>query len=187
MAPWGRITSSSSLDGFSTRGAKDADACTLARTLAQARWDDGPRGTAELLTPLLPALLSEYPAIVWPIIGQQLTHPSASTWGVRRALAGPRGLRDDDRPPILFLPPDALLAWCGAYPNEAPACAAHMLPFLSSDDPRFRGRGCIHSSADCWTSSGTARMSLRQPPGAFALTSSGRVHSRPTLRDFLTR
>ena len=123
------------------KGRDDGDACTLALTLSQAvSRDDAPGGTIDLVSPLLPELLSGFPEIAWPLIGQQLIKPTASAWEMREALAQTFKVHPGElRPPILALPPDTLFAWCGAHPDEAPACAARMLPILATADAATNG------------------------------------------------
>lgn len=118
------------------KGRHDDDARTLALTLSRGFADDGAsRHTIDLLSPLLPDLLSEFPEISWPLIGQQLLNPTISAWHLRNVVAG-RILTQEDasHSPILSLPSDVLFAWCSAHTNEAPACAASMLPILAIDE-----------------------------------------------------
>ena len=108
--------------------ATRALALTLSRVLAA---DDATHETIDLLSPLLPELFARFPEIAWPLIGQQLVKPTVSAWDLRQEVTGVfASHRDGSRPPILSLPSDTLFAWCSAYPDEAPACAASMLPIL---------------------------------------------------------
>ncbi len=118
------------------KGRDDPDACALALTLSRALVrDDAPHGTIRLLTPLFPTLLSRFAEIAWPLIGSKLVEPGGTAWVLRDALTGSRPPHRENRPAILHLPADSLFAWCSAHPDEAPRCAARMLPFLASDDP----------------------------------------------------
>ena len=117
------------------RGRGDEDARTLALTLARGLADpDASQDTVDLLSPFLPILLAGFPEIAWPLIGQQVVRHTASAWRLRNKLRGTFASRGSaSRPPILSLPPDTLFAWCSAHPDEAPVCAARMLPLLQSD------------------------------------------------------
>ena len=122
-------------------GRDDDDACTLALTLSHAvAQDDAPSDTIDLVSPLLPELLSGFPEIAWQLIGQQLIKPTASAVELREALADTFKVHPGEvRPPILALPPDTLFAWCSAHPDEAPACTARMLPILAPVDAAAGG------------------------------------------------
>ena len=118
------------------RGRNDDDACTLALILSSGFADDeASRHAVDLISPLLPDLLSGFPEIAWPLIGQHVMKRNFAAWHVRNVLSGAISVHGEgSSPPILNLPADTLFAWCSAHPEEAPACAAEMLPFLSSDD-----------------------------------------------------
>ena len=118
------------------KGRGDRDALTLALTVSRAMAaEQVSRHTLDLLSPLLPDLLSGFPEIAWPLIGQRMLEPTISAWQLRRVLTGASSrARGDAEPPILSLPPDTLFAWCAAYPHEAPVCAAGVLPILAPDD-----------------------------------------------------
>lgn len=114
------------------QGRDDGDARTLALTLAAGLADDDVSSeTVDLLSPILPVLLSRFPEIAWPLIGQQIVGDTVAAWHLRHAVAGRfsgHGLAS----PMLSLPPDTLFAWCGARPDDAPACAARVLPTLAA-------------------------------------------------------
>ena len=118
------------------KGRHHEDARALALTLSHGlAADDAPSNTVNLLSPLLPTLFSEFPEIAWPLISQQMVKRTGSAWHLRHEVRGDSiSHRDDFQPPILSLPPDALFAWCGAYPEDAPRCAAGLLPVLGSDN-----------------------------------------------------
>ena len=119
-----------------TKGRDDIDARTLALTLSHGlATEDASRSTLKLLSPLIPTLLAEFPEIAWPLISQQIVKGTGSAWQLRHEIRGDSvSHRADSRPPILSLPPDALFAWCAASPEDAPRCAAGMLPVLRSDN-----------------------------------------------------
>ncbi len=115
------------------QGREDSDARSLALTLAGGFADDGlSSNTAELLSPVLPMLLSQFPEIAWPLIGQQIVGETVAAWHLRHVVGETfSGHGQTSDPPIMSLPLDTLFAWCGANPNEAPACMARMLPILA--------------------------------------------------------
>lgn len=116
------------------KGRDDSDARTLALTLARAltakkAW----RHTIDFLAPLLPDMLSNFPEITWPLIGQHIIQPTTTAMHLRNVMEkGSSFDRRDSASPILSLPPDTLFAWCTAQPEKAPACAARMLPILAT-------------------------------------------------------
>ena len=118
------------------KGRGDDDACALALTLSHAvAQGDALDDTIDRVSPLMPDLLSGFPEIAWPLIGQQLIKPTAKAWDLREALSETfRVHHSEVRPPVLALPPDTLFAWCSAHPDNAPACAARMLPILTPGD-----------------------------------------------------
>ena len=118
------------------KGRGDSDARSLALTLADGLADDDVSShTVDLLSPVLPLLLSKFPEISWPLIGQQIVGDTVAAWRLREHVAGTiSGHRPASEPPIMSLPPDTLVAWCSAYPEEAPACAARVLPILATGD-----------------------------------------------------
>ena len=115
----------------------------VGRMLAKGRGDPAARATALALAqavasgvddtwvkPVLPALLSGFAEIAWPLLGQAALS-SEQRHRLGYILGDPiSGLRDSN-PPLLSLPEDALLAWCHAYPDRAPAFAAQYLPLLT--------------------------------------------------------
>ena len=122
------------------KGRDDSDARTLALTLARAltakkAW----RHTIDFLASLLPAMLSEFPEIAWPLIGQHIVRRTTTGRHLRYVLdKGSSFDRRESESPILSLPPDTLFAWCSAHPERAPACAARMLPILTTETSKER-------------------------------------------------
>ena len=118
------------------QGRNDRDACALALILSKKfADDDASHHSIDLIAPLLPNILSGFPEIAWPLIGQHVMKSNIAAWCVLNVLSGSGSVHDDSSPPILSLPADTLFAWCSAHPEKAPACAAQMLPFLSYDSP----------------------------------------------------
>ena len=117
------------------QGRHDEDACRLALVASQGLTQEGARGRSfDLLSPLLPDLLSGFPDIAWPIIGQRILGRTTAAFVLRTALASHFSRHTEDSPPpIESLPPDTLIAWCSAFPDEAPACAVGIVPVLARD------------------------------------------------------
>ena len=105
-----------------------ASALALARGLVAGTFDG-----AQRVRPLIRTLLSGFPEVVWPLIGQAIvSNPRAA----RRAelLLGDSPSLRRGQPPILDLPEDSLFAWCHAHLDTAPACAARIIPVLDPVD-----------------------------------------------------
>ena len=111
------------------KGRQDRDACAAALSLAGAFVKAVEARTDRFIRPVLPALLSGFPEIVWPLIGKAIV--SGQPWRYRPAF-GKNSSRNEGRAAILSLPEDSLFAWCRAHPDEAPAFAAAALPVLVS-------------------------------------------------------
>ena len=95
------------------------------------------RALMDFIEPVIPMLLSGFPEIVWPLIGQAIVSDRQQEWRLAHVLRG--GLPADgeinpviSNPVILNLPEDALFAWCHAHPDRAPAFAAGVVPVLTS-------------------------------------------------------
>ena len=101
-----------------------ATALTLANSLANTTgWED-----ELLIRPVVPILLSGFPEIAWPLIGQAIVSDQRRAWRLAGIL-GNRGRFDREHDPaILSLPEDALFAWCHAQPECAPAFSAGIVP-----------------------------------------------------------
>ena len=83
------------------------------------------------LRPVLRELLSEFPGIAWQLIGSAIVSDDHFAGLMALALGEQPAYDREAGPPILSLPEEVLLAWCDAYPEEAPAFAARCLPILS--------------------------------------------------------
>ena len=114
------------------KGRQDPDARAtalhLSKTLANiADWKED-----RVVRPLVPRLLSDFPEIVWPLIGQAIVSDPKRTWLLEGVLGERALLGQDANPPILSLPEDVLFAWCHAHPDRAPAFAASIVPVLTA-------------------------------------------------------
>ena len=113
------------------KGRADPDAAAIALSLAKqiVAVDDN-----DLIKPVLPLLLREFPEIVWPVLGQAIVTDRKDAWRMELSL-GDSFAFDVKKPAILDLPEEVLFAWCAAHPGVAPAFAAGLLPVLTSRDP----------------------------------------------------
>ncbi|TIT97057.1 MAG: hypothetical protein E5W55_09800 [Mesorhizobium sp.] len=118
------------------RGRNDADARTVARTLATYLASD-PNGFArELIKPLLPIMFQDFASIAWPPLGRAIVQDRTTAWRIEHALGDSFSFTDKKDPAILYVPEDILFAWAHANPDTAPAFLARVLPVLA---PRAEG------------------------------------------------
>ena len=114
------------------KGRQDPDASATALLLAKttanvADWEDD-----QAVRPLIPLLLSDFPEIVWPLVGQAIVSDPRRTWLLEGVLGGRISFERDMNPAILSLPEDVLFAWCHAHPDRAPAFVASIVPVLTA-------------------------------------------------------
>ena len=114
------------------KGREDSDArataLALAKSLVNVEDHDGER----FVIPVVPVLLSSFPEIAWPLIGQAIVSDQQRAWRLARVLRGRRSADGENDPVILSLPEDTLFAWCHAHPDRAPAFVAGLVPVLAS-------------------------------------------------------
>jgi DNA-binding transcriptional regulator YiaG len=121
-------------------GSKDADARTIAMTLAKqlaANPDGDGRG---LIKPLLPQLMKEFSEIVWPQFGQAIISNRTKAWRFEHALGDSYSFNDVKQPAILYLSEETLFAWCHAHPDVGPAFVAAIAPVLTTRNPNASDR-----------------------------------------------
>ena len=116
------------------RGREDGDARAAAFALAKALVDDEDYSGEDFIEPMIPVLLSGFPEIVWPLIGQAIVSDQQQAWRLAHVLRGRRSADNEHNPIILSLPEDTLFAWCHAHPDQAPAFAAGVMPVLASSE-----------------------------------------------------
>lgn len=116
------------------RGRRDPKARTLALTLAGKFLESLGTDSARLINRLLPCLLSGFPEIAWPLIGQAIMSKDSRHWRLEFALRDSPTPGTPPRPPILSLTEETLFAWCQAHPDGAPAFVAATVPFLATDE-----------------------------------------------------
>jgi hypothetical protein len=115
------------------KGRGDRDAPTIALSLAKQLVVADEARNPDLIKPLLPRLLADFPEIVWPILGQAIVSDRMEAWRLEHALDS--FTFDTKKPSILQLPADVLFAWCHAHPDVAPAFVAGLVPVLTNRDP----------------------------------------------------
>ena len=116
------------------RGRQDPKARTLALTLAGAFVESLGTDNAQLVKPVLPRLLKDFPEIAWPLIGQAILSKDGRRWHLEFALGDSPIPGTPPKPPILNLTEETLFAWCQANPDGAPAFAAATVPVLQTDE-----------------------------------------------------
>ncbi len=124
------------MDLMLSKGRQDPDARATVLALTKALTDMGGLSVERFndgwfVKPVLPTLLSDYPELSWPLIGQAVISDHKSAFLLKLMLQEPTPFEPSGQPPILSLPEDALFAWCHAYPDSAPAFAASVLPILT--------------------------------------------------------
>ena len=112
------------------QGREDVDARATALALAKALVNVEGHGGEPFLKPVIPKLLSGFPEIAWPLIGQAIVSDQQRARRLAHVLRGRRPADGESNPIILSLPEDTLFAWCHAHPDRAPAFAAGVVPVL---------------------------------------------------------
>ena len=126
------------------KGRRDQNARATAMALARALGAVVECSNERFIKPLIPKLLSHFPEITWPIIGQQIVSEKTQAWRFHHLLGRPfGGIRKAKTVPILSLPEDTLFAWCHAHPDRAPIFVAGIVPILTSYDDDAEDRS-IH-------------------------------------------
>ena len=114
------------------KGRQDPDARATALALATvlvsvADWNEG-----RIMKPVVSPLLSGFPEIAWPIVGQAIVSDQGQAWCFESILGDRISSVKDQNPAILSLPEDTLFAWCRAHPDRAPAFVAATVPILTT-------------------------------------------------------
>ena len=116
-------------------GGNDPEASLTAMALAKELASIEDFGDGLLLSPIIPKLLSKFPEVTWPIIGQAIISNKRKRWLLETVLGDQFSMDYRAMPPILSLPVDTLFAWCHANPESAPSFAATVLPILEDRQP----------------------------------------------------
>ena len=115
-----------------TKGRQDPDACATALILAKSLVNSTGWLDDRLIRPAVPVMLSNFPEITWPLLGQAILSDQRQTWRFADILGDRSPLGGEQEPAILSLPEDVLFAWCHAHPEHAPAFAAGIVPILTT-------------------------------------------------------
>ena len=115
------------------KGRQDPDARATALALATALvsvtdWNEG-----RIMKPVISTLLSDFPEIAWPLIGQAIVSDRGQAWRLKYVFLGDQfSFKQEKNPAILSLPEETLFAWCHAHPDRAPAFVAAIVPILTT-------------------------------------------------------
>ena len=115
------------------KGRQDSDARATALALATALvsvadWNEG-----RIIKPVVSTLLSDFPEIAWPLIGQAIVSDRGQAWRLKYVFLGDQfSFKQEKNPAILNLPEETLFAWCHAHPDRAPAFVAAIVPILTT-------------------------------------------------------
>ena len=123
------------------KGRQDPDARATALILASKMTDILKMDNERIVRPLVPLLLSSFPEIAWPLIGQAIIADQVQAWRFEFVLGKTFLLDRNEAPALLSLPEDTLFAWCRANPDRGPAFTATIVPVLATNDPDVPERG----------------------------------------------
>lgn len=118
-----------------SKGITDADARKVAITLVKQlisenlNYDD-----EKMIGQLLPALLSNFAEIVWPLISKTIEENNIASCRLSMMLREKPLFGDSENPTILSLPENILFGWCCANPQIGPAFVAGIFPLLKECD-----------------------------------------------------
>ena len=115
------------------QGRGNSEACATAMALATVVAQIKQIDDDLMVRPLLPQLLSNYPEVAWPLIGQAVVDSEPlKQWLLEQVLGDSLSFERKSKPAILHLPESTLFAWCRANPGTAPAFVAKILPILDT-------------------------------------------------------
>ena len=117
------------------RGKTDPDARTVALILTNYLLESVKVRDKEIMKPLLPLLLADFPEISWPHIGRAIVSAKEDSWRLGHLFGDAYSFGEMKNPAILQLPENMLFAWCHEYPDTAPAFVAGIVPVLTSQNP----------------------------------------------------
>lgn len=114
------------------KGREDSDARSTALALAKALVNIEDHSGERFMKPVIPMLLSSFPEIAWPLIGQAIVSDRHRAWRLGHVLGDRVSFGRENSPALLHLPEDTLFAWCHAHPDRAPAFVAGVVPVLTT-------------------------------------------------------
>ncbi len=168
------------------KGRQDDDARATAFALSKALVNIVDWNNERIIEPVIPMLLSDFPEVTWPLIGQAIVSDRKRAWRFEHLL-GDLSVNRGKAPAILNLPEDTLFAWCHAHPDSAPAFVATIVPVLTTYQADASEQVLLHPVINrlldefgdredilrsvalnignfCWTGSVTTYYSLYQAP-----------------------
>ena len=122
------------IDWMLAKGRQNPDACATALALAKALVNTEDSNEDFLVKGVLSRLLSGFPEIAWPLIGQAIVSDQRRALRLRFILGNPYSFGRGANPVILNLPEDTLFAWCHAHTDRAPAFLARTVPVLTTQE-----------------------------------------------------
>ena len=120
------------MDEMLNRGRQNPDACVTVLALGKALCQVEESRDCFLIKDVLPKMLSDFPEIVWSLIGQAIASDSRRARVFEFILGDSYVIGRDSNPIFLNLPENTIFAWCHAHPTCAPAFTAAVLPVLAS-------------------------------------------------------
>lgn len=114
------------------KGREDSDARFAALVLAKALVNVEDHSGERFMKPVIPMLLSGFPEIAWPLIGQAIVSDRQRAWRLGRVLGDRVSFGRENSPALLHLPEETLFAWCHAHPDRAPAFVTGIVPVLTT-------------------------------------------------------
>lgn len=118
-----------------SRGRGDQAAREIATSLVKHLVESEGSVASDMVKPLIPQLLSDFPEISWAIIGQAIVSDKVISWRLEHLLGDMFSFGENQTPAILSFPEEMLFAWCHANPERAPAFLGAILPVLTSRRP----------------------------------------------------
>ena len=112
------------------KGRRSRVACSLSLELSKALIKADRYGTTYLIEHVLPTLLSDFPEISWPLIGNAIVSQDGISSRMGYILRRPP-FGDRAEAPLVHLSQDTLFAWCYSHPDHAPVFAVRNLPILA--------------------------------------------------------
>ena len=116
-----------------SKGSEDADARAVAITIVkQLSVHSLSFNDEQAVRRLLPAILSNFAEIMWPLIGQAIReNPTKAGWFSMLLREG--SVFGDQQAPILSIPENTLFGWCYANPKIGPEFLARAVPALKEN------------------------------------------------------
>ena len=122
------------MDGTLRKGRQDSCASNTALALAKALANVEAFDCGFLGKTALSELLSRFPEVAWPLVGQVIVSDQSRASRLTSILGDQYAIERKPNPVILSLPESTLFAWCHAHPERAPAYTAKLVPVLTTQE-----------------------------------------------------